>query len=737
MGCPSRIYNMDESGMPLDHKPPKVVTRKGTKKVHCRTSGNKAQITVLACANAAGSVIPPMVIFEGQRLNPEWSKGEVPDTLYGMSEKGWTDQELFYYWLTELFVKQIPPARPVMLLVDGHSSHYEPESIRAAAEQGIIVFCLPPHSTHVAQPLDVSFFHPLKVYWSEACHTFMQENPGCVVTKYQFSRLFSKAWYKAIQPQNLISGFTKTGIHPFNPNAISILPCPPGVDDNSEDESDSDEDMKLDDDNGGSINGDGGTPNPGDNPSNSKSISFSPQQIELFTTRYENGYDIYTDADYVTWLAGYHPDALPDYVNPDDSALQQRSDPFQPFEDYNQVGDRQNDGEVHHLGDNLKHSVGDMETGNNGTPNSDDYKSDDKALGEGNMETDSNGAPRPDDSKSDDKALGEGNMETESSEAPRSDDLKSDDKALGEGNMETESSEAPRPDNSKSEGKASGEGNVETESNGTPRPDDSKFDNNILQSTTPIQEKEHNPESITKVLTPSSTSSLSTTAGTSNRSSSGGSASVSTRKPLSSLSEFLTFPKISHTPKSSKQKKSNGPRVLTSATAIALMEEKQRKKKEEEEAKEQRKREREAKKLQKEEEKKQKAEEKQKREEERKKKAEERELEKKRKAELRKVERRRKAEEKERRQAEKENCPVRNKKKHHRESRDGLQQGEISNNECATCFGLYEDDLVDGELCREWIRCTNNDCGKWMHIECLATADDQLYVCRVCNNTFA
>jgi len=120
---------MDESGMPLDHKPPKVVAQRGVKKVHCHTSGNKAQITVLACSNAAGSVIPPMVTFEGQRFNPEWSKGEVPDTLYGIFEKGWTDQELFYYWTTELFVKQIPPARPVMLLVDGHSSHYEPVTI--------------------------------------------------------------------------------------------------------------------------------------------------------------------------------------------------------------------------------------------------------------------------------------------------------------------------------------------------------------------------------------------------------------------------------------------------------------------------------------------------------------------------------------------------------------------------------------------------------------------------------
>ena len=65
-----------------------------------------------------------------------------------------------------------------MLLTDGHSSHYEPETIPAAAETGVVMFCLLPHSTHGAQPLHVSFFWPLKVYWSEACHKFMQDNPG-------------------------------------------------------------------------------------------------------------------------------------------------------------------------------------------------------------------------------------------------------------------------------------------------------------------------------------------------------------------------------------------------------------------------------------------------------------------------------------------------------------------------------------------------------------------------------
>ncbi len=68
--CPTRCYSMDE-----DHKPAKVITLKGSKNVHSRTSKDKTQITILACGNAAGYMIPPMVIFQGKQLNPEWTKG--------------------------------------------------------------------------------------------------------------------------------------------------------------------------------------------------------------------------------------------------------------------------------------------------------------------------------------------------------------------------------------------------------------------------------------------------------------------------------------------------------------------------------------------------------------------------------------------------------------------------------------------------------------------------------------
>lgn len=51
----------------------------------------------------------------------------------------------------------------------------------------------------------------------------------------------------------------------------------------------------------------------------------------------------------------------------------------------------------------------------------------------------------------------------------------------------------------------------------------------------------------------------------------------------------------------------------------------------------------------------------------------------------------------------------------------GLQEAEISISECAACFGLYEDDITDGQLMHEWIQCTDPDCGKWMHVDCFST----------------
>jgi len=213
---PEAIYNMDETGMPLEPRPPKILSKRGQKKVRYQTSGKKEQITVIGCGNATGQAIPPFIIFAAKQVNYLWTKNEVNGSRFAVSDNGWIDQELFYFFLTKHFISNAVSHRPLLLLLDGHSTHFDPQSIEFAKDHGIIIFCLPPHTTHVCQPLDCSLFKPLKAQWKTECHKFYQKNPGLVISKYNFCSVFREAWLKAITPSNVVAGFRKAGIFPMN-----------------------------------------------------------------------------------------------------------------------------------------------------------------------------------------------------------------------------------------------------------------------------------------------------------------------------------------------------------------------------------------------------------------------------------------------------------------------------------------------------------------------------------------
>ena len=220
------IYNCDETGLPLNPVSPKVITTKKSKHTSHICSGDKAQITVLACTCATGTALPPFVIYDRKSLNPAYSKGEVPGTLYGLSENGWMNQELFHQWFQNHFLQYVPPSRPLILLMDGHTSHYCPATIKLAAENKVVLFALPPNTTHLTQPLDRACFAPLKIAWREECHHFITTNPGKVVNRLEFSHLFAQAWYKAMTMKNVLSGFQVTGICPFDRSKAMPEPTP-------------------------------------------------------------------------------------------------------------------------------------------------------------------------------------------------------------------------------------------------------------------------------------------------------------------------------------------------------------------------------------------------------------------------------------------------------------------------------------------------------------------------------
>jgi len=67
-----------------------------------------------------------------------------------------------------------------------------------AAEERVIVFTLPPNTTHLSQPLDKGVFGLLKVAWRRVCNKYLSDHPGHVIHHYVFSRLLSSAWIEAM-----------------------------------------------------------------------------------------------------------------------------------------------------------------------------------------------------------------------------------------------------------------------------------------------------------------------------------------------------------------------------------------------------------------------------------------------------------------------------------------------------------------------------------------------------------
>ena len=86
---------MDETGVPLSPRPPKINAKKGQKKVRYRTTGDKAQITVIGCGSATGQALPPYIIISDRQINPLWTIDEINGSRFGVSEKGWVRFFLF------------------------------------------------------------------------------------------------------------------------------------------------------------------------------------------------------------------------------------------------------------------------------------------------------------------------------------------------------------------------------------------------------------------------------------------------------------------------------------------------------------------------------------------------------------------------------------------------------------------------------------------------------------------
>jgi hypothetical protein len=185
---PERIYNMDEKGFLMGLiQVAKVICRKGDKAPRKTQDGNREMITVLETVSASGKLLPPFIIYEGKAHYAGWHSSnveqqfDVQGSVFAVSPNGWTDQELGVQYLKQLFIPRVISGGEhgkCLLILDGHTSHDNWEFFECCLNHNIIPYQLPPHSTHLLQPLDVGLFGPLQNYYSQALENWSYNNSG-------------------------------------------------------------------------------------------------------------------------------------------------------------------------------------------------------------------------------------------------------------------------------------------------------------------------------------------------------------------------------------------------------------------------------------------------------------------------------------------------------------------------------------------------------------------------------
>ena len=219
----SRIWNVDESGLTSVHKPPKIMAVKGMKQVGKLTSGERGKtITVICCFNAAGTYIPPALIFPRKNMNDRLLKGAPPNSIGFASETGWINEDLFVAWLSH-FIKFAKPSltEKHIVILDGHSSHKSLQAVNLARENGIILISLPPHTTHRLQPLDIVFYGPLKTAYNQDADNWMVSHAGKGITDYEVAEVFGCSYSRVANVDKGRSGFEHAGIFPYNANKFT------------------------------------------------------------------------------------------------------------------------------------------------------------------------------------------------------------------------------------------------------------------------------------------------------------------------------------------------------------------------------------------------------------------------------------------------------------------------------------------------------------------------------------
>ena len=215
---PTRIWNLDKTGINTVPNSRNILCRTGTKQVGQIRSGERGlNITMCCRVSATGMALPPAFIFRRVRFASHMLRGAPAGSLGLANPSGWMKQDIFPQVLKH-FIENMTVSKhqPGVLIMDNHNTHITLEGVELAKNHGLDLLTLPPHCSHKLKPLDVGVFGAFKKFYISFCNEWDLSHPGETLPLYYVAGLSNKAFVKSCTLENITSSFRRTGIFPFN-----------------------------------------------------------------------------------------------------------------------------------------------------------------------------------------------------------------------------------------------------------------------------------------------------------------------------------------------------------------------------------------------------------------------------------------------------------------------------------------------------------------------------------------
>ncbi|KAF6781831.1 transposase [Colletotrichum sojae] len=202
------IYNFDETSFIIGVITALIVVTRADRrgKANSVQPGNREWATVIECINSGGWCIPPFVIVQGAYHLASWTteSGFPGDWVIKPTTNGWTDNETGLDWIKHFNKHTKGHTKGIyrMLIIDGHESHLSAEFNDYCKQNAIITVSMPPHSSHLLQPLDIALYSPLKRAYGDEINLLIRASVNHI-TKSEFFLGFHRAHDKVFTKENI------------------------------------------------------------------------------------------------------------------------------------------------------------------------------------------------------------------------------------------------------------------------------------------------------------------------------------------------------------------------------------------------------------------------------------------------------------------------------------------------------------------------------------------------------